>query len=139
MTRKLYLSYVHFRGVTKWPTQACTIPTASFDTLDDVTNGNENGDVGVAGIGDRCMSSTAAGAASSSTNPNEAVHPQARGVPSTVVRAGMITSTSDSRSRMRSLTQSTALWTTRGSTVLVCMLQSVLYLFISDSLIADRH
>jgi hypothetical protein len=93
----------------------------------------------VAGIGDRCMSFTAAGAASSSTNPNEAVHPQARGVPSTVVRAGMITSTSDSRSRMRSLTQSTALWTTRGSTVLVCMLQSVLYLFISDSLIADRH
>jgi hypothetical protein len=26
VTRQLYLSYVHFKGVTKWATQACTIP-----------------------------------------------------------------------------------------------------------------
>ena len=25
MTCQSYLSYVHFRGVTKWPTHACTI------------------------------------------------------------------------------------------------------------------
>jgi len=115
--------------------------TASHETLDDVADDNENGDIGAAGIGDLCMPSTAAGAASVSTNHTKAVHPQARGVPSTVVRAGMITSTSDSRrSRMRSLTLTrlTTLWTTRGSTVLVCMLQSIFYLFISDILIADR-
>ena len=111
---------------------------ASFDTLDDVADDNENGDIGVAGIGDLCMPFTAACAASLSTNPTEAVHPQARGMLSTVIRAGMITLTSDSRSRMRSLTCSTTLRTTRGSTVLVCMLQSIFYLFISDSLIADR-
>ena len=107
---------------------------ATFDTLDDVADGDENGDVGAAGIGDLCMPSTAAGAASSSTNSTEAIHPQARSVPSTVVKAGMITSTSNSRSRMRSLMRSMELWTTRGSTVLVYMLQSILYLFISDSL-----
>ena len=28
VTRQSYLSYVHFRGVTKWTTQACTIPPA---------------------------------------------------------------------------------------------------------------
>ncbi len=114
--------------------------TVSFRTLDDVADNNENDDVGVAGIGDLCVPSTAAGAASSSTYPVEAVHPQACGVPPTVIRASMITSTSDSRKcRMRSLTRSTTLWTNRGSTVLVCMmLQSVFYLFISDSLIADR-
>ena len=114
--------------------------TASFDTLDDVADDDENIVIGAAGIGDLCVPSTAAGAASSSTNHTEAIHPQAHGVPSTVIRAGMITSTSDSRKcRMRSLTRSTTLWTTRGSMVLVCMmLQSVFYLFISDSLIADR-
>jgi hypothetical protein len=26
VTRQSYLSYIHFRGVTKWATQACTIP-----------------------------------------------------------------------------------------------------------------
>jgi hypothetical protein len=86
---------------------------ASFDTLDDVADDNENGDVGAAGIGDLCAPSTAAsaaslptnptaavpprahggvsstiiGAASLSTNPTKAVPPQARGVPSTVIRA----------------------------------------------------
>ena len=30
VTRQLYLSYVHFRGVTKWATQACTIPNTSY-------------------------------------------------------------------------------------------------------------
>jgi len=27
MTCQSYSPYVHFRGVTKWPTQACTIPS----------------------------------------------------------------------------------------------------------------
>ena len=93
---------------------------ASFDTLDEVADDYESGGVGAAGIGDLCVPSTAAGAASSSTNPTEAFHPRARGMPSTVVRAGMITSTSDSRrSRMRSLTLTrlTTLWTTRGSSM----------------------
>ena len=110
---------------------------ASFDTLDDVADDDENGDIRVAGIGDLCVPFTTAGAASLSTNTTEAVHPQARGMLSTVIRAGMITLTSDSRSRMSSLMRSTSLWTTRGSTVLVCMLQSIFYLFISDSLNAD--
>ena len=54
---------------------------ASFDSLDDA------GGVGVAGIGDLCLPSTAIGAASSSANPIEAVPPQARGAPSTIVGA----------------------------------------------------
>ena len=54
---------------------------ASFDSLDDA------GGVGVAGIGDLCLPSTAIGAASSSANPIEAVLPQAHGVPSTIVGA----------------------------------------------------
>jgi hypothetical protein len=70
----------------------------SFDTLDDVDDDYEIGDVGATGIGDLCVPSTAAAAAFSSTNPTEAAHPQACSVPSTVVRAGMITSTSDARS-----------------------------------------
>jgi hypothetical protein len=61
---------------------------ASFDTLDDVANDDENGDVGAAGIGDLCVPSTAAGAALSlSTNPTAAVPPRAHGVPSTIVGA----------------------------------------------------
>ena len=60
---------------------------ASFDSLDDVTDDNESGGVGVAGIGDLCLPSTAIGAASSSANPIEAVPPQARGAPSTIVGA----------------------------------------------------
>jgi hypothetical protein len=54
---------------------------ASFDSLDDV------GGVGVAGIGDLCLPSTAIGAASSFANPIEVVPPQARGAPSTIVGA----------------------------------------------------
>jgi hypothetical protein len=57
---------------------------ASFDTLD-VADDNENGDVGAAGIGDLCVPSIAAGAASVSTNPTAAVPPWAHGVPSTII------------------------------------------------------
>ena len=53
----------------------------SFDTLDDDADDDEIGGVGAAGIGDLCVPSTAVGAASLSTNPIEAVPPQARGVP----------------------------------------------------------
>ena len=53
----------------------------SFDTLDDDADDDEIGGVGAAGIGDLCVPSTAVGAASSSTNPIEAVPPQARSVP----------------------------------------------------------
>jgi hypothetical protein len=33
VTRQSYSSYVHFRGVTKWATQACTIPTAHMKVM----------------------------------------------------------------------------------------------------------
>jgi len=33
MTCQSYLLYIHFRGVTKWPTQACTIPSTSGTPL----------------------------------------------------------------------------------------------------------
>ncbi len=41
---------------------------ATFDTLDDVTDGDENSDVGGAEIDDLCVPSTAAGIASLSTH-----------------------------------------------------------------------
>jgi hypothetical protein len=64
---------------------------ASFDTLDNVANDDENGDVRAAGIGDLCMPSTAAGAASSSTNPTTAVPPRAHGsMPSTIIGAASL-------------------------------------------------
>ncbi len=66
---------------------------ASFDTLD-VADNNENGDIGAAGIGDLCVPSIAAGAASSSTNPTKAIPPWARGMPSIIVRAASL-STND--------------------------------------------
>jgi hypothetical protein len=61
----------------------------SFDTLD-VSDDDEDGDVGAAGMGDLCVPSTAASVASSSTNPTAAILPQARGVPSTVVGAASL-------------------------------------------------
>jgi hypothetical protein len=63
---------------------------ASFDTLDDVANDDESGGVGVAGIGDLCVPSTAVGAASSSANPIEAIPPHVRGVPSTIIGAASL-------------------------------------------------
>ena len=70
------------------PSSLCS-PVASaavsFDALDDVADDNESGGVGAAGIGDLCVPSTAVGAVSSSANPIEAVPPQARGMPSTIV------------------------------------------------------
>jgi hypothetical protein len=60
---------------------------ASFDTRDDVANDDESSGIGVAGIGDLCVPSTAVGAASLSTNPIKAVPPQVRSVPSTIVGA----------------------------------------------------
>jgi hypothetical protein len=62
---------------------------ASFDTLD-VANDDENSDVGVAGIGDLCVPSIAAGTASLSTKPTAAVPPWAHGMPSTIVGAASL-------------------------------------------------
>ena len=37
VTCQSYLSYVHFRGVTKWPTQACIIPSLRWITASNMT------------------------------------------------------------------------------------------------------
>ncbi len=55
----------------------------SFDTLDDVADDDESGEVGAAGVGDLRVPSTAVDTSYSSDNPIEAVLSQARGVSST--------------------------------------------------------
>jgi len=57
----------------------------SFDTLDDVADDDESGEVGAAGAGDLRVPSTAVDTSYSSDNPIEAVLSQARGVSSTGV------------------------------------------------------